>query len=110
MKTMEVIVPVKGEGNEISWRELLVLALAAAGGVASVLLFQGLNPGWDQVGHWPAAAWLAAGAVLACVAGFLATVYRCYLKRRYGRLAPVMLVAFVLLHAVGALLVMARAG
>ena len=62
------------------------------------------------MGRWPAAAWLAAGAVLACVAGFLAVVYRSYLKRRYGRLAPAMLVAFVLLHAAGALLVMARVG
>lgn len=107
---MEVIGLVKGDGNDVSWREMAVMALAAAGGIASALLFLGINPGWDRVGHWPAAAWLAAGAALACITGFLAVVYRCYLWRRYGRLAPVMLAAFIGLHVVGALLVMGRTG
>ncbi len=91
-------------GSDISWRELAVLVLIAGCGIASAMIFAGANPGWDRLGEWPAAAWLAAGAALACIAGFLAVVYRYYLRRRYGRLAPVMLAAFIALHVVGALL------
>lgn len=101
---------VGNEANDISWKELMILMVTAAGGVLFTLRFTELNPGWGLTGEWPAGAWIMGCLALACVAGFLSAAYFFYLKRRYGRFAPCMLAAFITLHAVVALLVMNRVG
>lgn len=107
---MEVMVLQRDVTQEIKWWELGIVALVCGGGIVSFLRFQKLNPGWDQIGRWPVAAWIMGAMALVCVVAFLATTYRFYFVRRYGRLAPCLFAGFILLHVLGGYLVMIRMG
>ena len=98
----------KGNDRDIKWWELGLAAGFCLGTVLSLQRFSTLNPGWGSLGNWPSAVWAAGLSAAAFALAFLAVIYRCYLRRRYGSRAPIMLAGFVALHAVAALLMVGR--
>ncbi len=84
--------------EEITLGELSLAALFYLADIICLNYFSSLNPGWGMISSWPLKVWVLGLLSVALFAGFLATLYKFYFRKAYGKWAPLLLIAFIVLH------------
>jgi hypothetical protein len=92
------------KGKDITFKEILLLAVFYLGALLSLAGFSKCNRGWVDISSWSVMAWAFGLLLLAFLASFLLVLHRFYFQRRYGWGSNAYLAIFVLFHSVLALI------